>query len=108
MTASWTKNFPGRFMTLGVLYTFEAVLIALDAAKRAGSTEPAKLLEALRKTDIKDNATVGTGVHFDAKGQNPDTKSSLIQVQAGKPAAIVPAAAADAKPIWPMRAWDKR
>ncbi|HEY7608269.1 MAG TPA: ABC transporter substrate-binding protein [Alphaproteobacteria bacterium] len=108
MVASWTKNFPGRFMTLGVLYTFEAVLIALDACKRAGSTESAKLLEALRKTDIKDNATVGTGVHFDAKGQNPDTKSSLIQVRAGKPAAIVPAAAADAKPIWPMRPWDKR
>ena len=108
LVSSWTKNFPGRLMTLGVLYTFEAVLIALDAHKRAGSTEPAKLLEALRKTDIKDNATVGPGVHFDAKGQNPDTKSSLIQVQAGKPAAIVPAAAADAKPIWPMRAWDKR
>lgn len=108
MVASWTKNFPGRVMTLGVLQTFEAVLIALDAYQRAGSTEPGKLIAALRKTDIRDNVTVGPGVRFDAKGQNPDTKSSLIQVRAGKPVAIVPAAAADAKPIWPMRAWDKR
>ena len=108
MLSAWAKKAPGRVMTLGVLYTFEAVLTALDAYKRAGSTEPAKLLEALRKTDIKDNVTVGTGVHFNAKGQNPDTKSSLIQVRDGKPAAIVPASAADAKPIWPMRAWDKR
>jgi len=108
MIEAWAKKAPGKFMTLGALYTFEAVLTALDAHRRAGSTEPAKLLEALRKTDIRENVTVGPGVHFDAKGQNPDTKTSLIQVQGGKPAAIVPAAAADAKPSWPMRAWDKR
>lgn len=108
MLAAWEKKAPGRNMTLGVIQTFEAMLIALDAYKRAGSSEPAKLLEALRKTDIKDNVTVGTGAHFNAKGQNPDTKSSLIQVRDGKPIAIIPAAAADAKPVWPMRAWDKR
>jgi branched-chain amino acid transport system substrate-binding protein len=35
-------------------YTFEALLVAADAFKRAGSTDPKALAEAIRSTDIAD------------------------------------------------------
>jgi branched-chain amino acid transport system substrate-binding protein len=108
MIESWAKKFPGRNVTMGVTSTFEASLIALDAMKRAGAPEPARLIEALRATDISDNVSVGPGVKFNEKGQNAGTRSSLLQNRDGKPLAVIPAAAADAKPIWPMRAWDQR
>jgi branched-chain amino acid transport system substrate-binding protein len=108
MIAGWAKKFPDRNLNTSHSHSFEAVLIALDAWKRAGSTEPAKLLEALRKTDIKDSVTVGPGIKFNPNGQNDSTRNSAIQNRGGKLVPVAPASAAEAKPIWPMRAWDKR
>ena len=79
------------------------MLIALDAFKRAGTTEPAKLIDALRTTDLKDSVTVGPGIKFNANGQNVDTKNSIIQNRDGKLVPIVPKLAATGAPIWPMR-----
>lgn len=108
MAAEFAKKYPKRNLNTNHSHTFEAVLIAADAFKRAGSTESGKMLEALRKTDIKDNVTVGPGIRFNEKGQNPDTKNSGIQNRGGKNVTILPEAAANAKPIWPMRGWRKR
>lgn len=108
MAAAWEKRYPDRNLNTSHSHSFEAILIALDAHKRAGSTDPAKLIEALRATDIKDNVTVGPGIKFNASGQNPDTKNSGVQNRGGKLIPIVPKAAASGTPIWPMRAWDKR
>ena len=108
MNAAWEKRFPDRNLNTSHSHSFEAMLIALDAFKRAGTTEPGKLIEALRATDIKDSVTVGPGIKFNANGQNPDTKNSIIQNRDGKIIPVVPKAAAAGAPIWPMRAWDKR
>ncbi len=108
MIAGWQKKFPDRNLNTSHSHSFEATLIALDAWQRAGSTEPGKLLEALRKTDIKDSVTVGPGIKFNEHGQNVDTRNSAIQNRAGKLIPVAPAAAAEGKLIWPMRPWDKR
>ncbi|MFM9886907.1 MAG: ABC transporter substrate-binding protein [Burkholderiales bacterium] len=108
MNAAWDKRYPDRNLNTSHSHSFEAMLIALDAFKRAGTTEPGKLIEALRATDIKDSVTVGPGIKFNANGQNPDTKNSIIQNRDGKIIPVVPKAAAAGAPIWPMRAWDKR
>ena len=108
MNAAWEKRFPDRNLNTSHSHSFEAMLIALDAFKRAGTTEPGKLIEALRATDIKDSVTVGLGIKFNANGQNPDTKNSIVQNRDGKIIPVVPKAAAAGAPIWPMRAWDKR
>jgi len=102
------KQFPDRELNTNHTYAFEGVQYAVDAFKRAGSTEPGKLIEALRKTDIKDNVVTGAGVRFDAKGQNPDVKMSAIQNRGGKNLVILPQSAAVTKPNWPMRAWNAR
>lgn len=106
--AGFAKRFGDRGVSLNAIHTFEALVIALDAYKRAGSAEPGKLIEALRTTDIKENLAVGPGVKFDAKGQNVDTMNSALQNRAGKLVTVAPQAAADGAPIWPIRAWDKR
>lgn len=108
MEAEFAKQFSALQLNTNHAHTFEALLISADAYKRAGATDAAKLIEALQKTDIKDNVTVGPGVKFNEKGQNTATRNSAIQNRAGKTPTIFPAAAAETKPIWPMRGWDKR
>jgi len=108
MIAAWEKKFPDRSLNTSVSHSFEATLIALDAYKRAGSAEPAKLIEALRKTNIAENVTVGPAITFNENGQNTKTRNSAIQNRGGKLLPVAPKEAAVAKPIWPMRAWNAR
>ncbi len=108
LDAALKKRYPDRELNTNHTYAFEGILIAVDAHKRAGSTESGKLIEAFRKTDIKDNVVTGPGVHFNEKGQNPDVKMSAIQNRGGKNLVVLPQNAAVTKAIWPMRAWNKR
>jgi branched-chain amino acid transport system substrate-binding protein len=108
MIAAWSRKFPDRTLNTSVSHSFEATLIALDAYKRAGTAEPAKLIEALQKTNIADNVTVGPAITFNDKGQNTKTRNSAIQNRGGKLISVAPKEAAVGKPIWPMRAWNAR
>ena len=90
------------------VYTFEALLVAADAFKRAGSTDPKALADAIRTTSIKDNVSPGPGIQFDAKGQNDKLKNSAVQNRGGKLVVVAPKEAANAKPELPMRPYDKR
>ncbi|MFO0990206.1 MAG: ABC transporter substrate-binding protein [Alphaproteobacteria bacterium] len=108
LDAELKKRYPDRELNTNHTYAFEGILIAVDAHKRAGSTEAGKLIEAFRKTDIKDNVVTGPGVRFNEKGQNPDVKMSAIQNRDGKNLVVLPQNAAVTKAIWPMRAWTAR
>ena len=108
MIEAWGKKFPDRTLNTSVSHSFEATLIALDAYKRAGTAEPAKLIEALQKTNIAENVTVGPAITFNDKGQNTKTRNSAIQNRGGKLVSVAPKEAATSKPIWPMRAWNAR
>ena len=95
---------------LGTLqvFTFEAVLVAVDAFRRARSVDPTALANALRSTAIKNNVTPGPGISFDAAGQNQGLSLIALQNLAGQPRVILPSAAAEAHPILPMPAWSDR
>jgi branched-chain amino acid transport system substrate-binding protein len=108
LEAVHNKAFPEINLNTNHIYTFEALLIAADAFKRAGSTDPKALADAIRTTNITDNVSPGPGIQFNAKGQNDKLKNSAIQNRAGKLVAVAPKAAANAKPELPMRAYDKR
>jgi branched-chain amino acid transport system substrate-binding protein len=103
-----TKAFPEVNLNTNHIYTFEALLIAADAFKRAGSTEPKALADAIRATNIKDNVSTGPGIQFDAKGQNDKLKNSAIQNRGGKLVAVAPKEASNAQPELPMKPYDKR
>jgi branched-chain amino acid transport system substrate-binding protein len=108
MVAALAKSFPDINPNTNHVYTFEALLTAADAFKRAGSTDPKALADAIRTTNIKDNVSTGPGIQFDAKGQNDKLKNSGIQNRGGKLVAIAPATASNAKPELPMKPYDKR
>ena len=96
-----------RFHALNVGYTFEAILIVADAYKRAKSTRAQALTEAIRHTDIKDRMMIGAPIKFNAKGQVEGNLSACIQNQGLKPVVALPAAAAEAKPVFPWNEFKK-
>jgi branched-chain amino acid transport system substrate-binding protein len=102
------KKYPEISLNTNHVYTFEALLVAADAYKRAGSTDPKALADAIRATDIKDNVSPGPGISFDAKGQNSKLRNSGIQNRGGKLVTVAPKGATDAKAEFPMTAYDKR
>src|SRR5918999_4405196 len=108
LEAAHRKSHPDINLNTNHIYTFEALLVAADAFKRAGSTDPKALSDAIRATNIKDNVSTGPGIQFNAKGQNDKLKNSAIQNRGGKLVAVAPKDAANAKPELPMRPYKKR
>ncbi|MCB1525219.1 MAG: ABC transporter substrate-binding protein, partial [Rhodoblastus sp.] len=108
LVAAMAKSFPGVNLNTNHVFTFEALLVAADAYKRAGSSDPKALAEAIRKTNIADNSSMGPGIMFNAKGQNDKVVDGAVQNVGGKQVVVQPEASAIAKPIWPMPAYDKR
>ena len=88
----------GHQLNTNHIYTFEALLVAADAYKRAGSTDPKALADAIRATNITDNVSTGPGIPFNAKGQNDKLKNSAIQNRGGKLVTVAPKGAPTPRP----------
>ena len=108
LTAALAKAHPDVNLNTNQVYTFEALLVAADAYKRAGSADPKALADAIRTTNITDNVSPGPGIQFDAKGQNDKLRNSAIQNRGGKLVTVAPKGATDAKVQWPATPYTKR
>jgi branched-chain amino acid transport system substrate-binding protein len=108
LQAALAKANPGINLSTNHVYTFEALLVAADAYKRASSADPRALADAIRATNITDNVSIGPGIQFNAKGQNDKLKNGTIQNRGGKLVTLAPKDAANAKPEWPMAAYQNR
>lgn len=108
LLAALAKTYPDVHPGTNHVYTFEALLVAADAFKRAGSADPQALIEAIRATNITDNVGIGPGISFNEKGQNDTIKGAATQIQAGRHVTITPASIANGKPVLPMVPYDKR
>jgi branched-chain amino acid transport system substrate-binding protein len=108
LEAAMAAAHPDINLNANHIYTFEAILVAADAYRRAASADPKTLAEAIRKTDIKDNVSTGPGIQFSDKGQNYKLRNSAIQNRGGKLAVVAPKDASNAKPELPMTPYDKR
>ncbi len=108
LQAALGKAHPKVNLNTNHVYTFEALLVAADAYKRAGSTDPKALADAIRATNITDNVSPGPGIQFDAKGQNDKLRNSAIQNRDGKLVTVAPKGATDAKAEWPATPYTKR
>jgi branched-chain amino acid transport system substrate-binding protein len=102
LEAELAKLHPGVNLNTNHVYTFEALLVAADAYKRAASTDPKALVDAIRATNITDNVSIGPGIQFDAKGQNDKVRQGAFQNRNGKFVILAPHEAADGKPEWPL------
>ena len=105
---AFVKAHPGVNLNTNHVYTFEALLVAADAYKRAGSADPQALADAIRKSNITNNVSPGPGIQFNEKGQNDKLKNSAIQNRGGKLVTVAPKVAANAKVEWPLKPYDKR
>ena len=106
--AALAKAYPDVNMNTNHVFTFEALLTAADAFKRAGSTDPKALADALRATNITDNVAIGGGIQFNEKGHNDKVGDGAIQNRGGKHVTVAPKASANAAPEWPLTPYDKR
>jgi branched-chain amino acid transport system substrate-binding protein len=106
--AALAKAAPDVNLNTNHVFTFEALLVAADAYKRAGSTDAKALADAIRTTNITDNVSIGPGIQFDAKGQNDKVKSGAFQNRAGTLVTLAPKEAATGKPEWPMPSYASR
>ena len=91
------------------VYTFEALLIAADAFKRAGWTDPKALADAIRATNITDNVSSAARHPVQRQGPERRLKSSAHpeprrQADGGR----ARRRASNAKPELPMQPYDKR
>jgi len=85
----------------------EGFLVLADAINRAGSTDPAKIRDALKATNLPaDQMVTGyDGVKFDDKGQNVLASTLVTQMRGGKYVAIWPKARATDQVILPYKGW---
>ena len=95
------------FHGLNAGFTFEAILIAADAFKRARSTEPKTLAEAIRQTNITEKMSLGGPIKFNAKGQVEGIGSACVQNLNMLPTVVLPKSAATAKPVFPVPGYKK-
>ena len=108
LAAALAKAYPDINLNTNQVFTFEALMVAADAYKRAGSTDPNALANAIRATNITDNVAIGGGIRFDAKGQNDLVHDGVTQNRGGKQVVLAPKAAANTKPEWPMKPYQDR
>src|SRR5437660_5937050 len=108
LEAALEKVYPGVNLNTNHVYTFEALLVAADAYKRARSSDPKALADAIRATNITDNVSIGPGIQFNDKGQNDKLKNAAIQNRGGKLLTIAPKTASNAQPELPMSPYDRR
>jgi branched-chain amino acid transport system substrate-binding protein len=89
-------------------FTLEALLIAADAYKRAGTSNGPELMKAIRATDIAEHVMIGGPIKFDYKGQNVGIPSAVMQNRNRTPAVVLPASVAAMAPVFPMPPWQGR
>jgi len=96
-----------EFHGLNAGFTFEAILVAADAYKRARSTDAKTLADAIRQTNITEKMTLGGPIKFNEKGQVEGIGSACVQNRNLLPTVVLPASAATAKPVFPMPGYKK-
>ncbi len=109
MTQALEKRFAEKYkdghLDINIGFTFEGLLVIADAWLRAKSLAGTALMEALRRTDIKEHVITGGPIAFDAKGQNVNIKAAAVQNLNNKPTVVLPAEFAVARPVFPMPGW---
>ncbi|MFD2182540.1 ABC transporter substrate-binding protein [Rhodoplanes azumiensis] len=89
-------------------FTFEAIMIAADAFKRAGTSDGPTLMKAVKATDIAEHVMTGGPIRFDEKGQNNNIQAAVVQNRGRTPTVVLPAEFAVAAPVLPMPPWQGR
>lgn len=117
VTAQLVKLYPEKYskgvaLTEGHCKDMTNVLFIALAINQAGSTDSAKIAEALRnlKVDVKTLILpTGAGITMDQYGQNTSASGVILQMQNNKYATVYPDSVKAADIVFPMPSWaDKK
>ena len=102
LEARWKQKTGLPWMTFDPAFGYGHVYVLKEAMERAGSTDRAKIAEALHSMKLESGPAVaalnGT-VQFDAKGARVNPPSLLLQWQNGVPVVVYPTDVAVAAPL---------
>jgi branched-chain amino acid transport system substrate-binding protein len=109
VNAEFSKKYPGKYIDTNSGFAYLAVMVIADALERAKSTKPDSLVEALRKTYMKQDLMVGGAVTFNHKGDNVNADAAMVQVLEGSVKVVLPLKSAEAKYVYPMpkQLWER-
>jgi branched-chain amino acid transport system substrate-binding protein len=79
-----------------------------EGFKRAGTADGAELTKAIRGSNITEHAMIGGPISFDAKGQNDNIASAMVQNRNRTPTVVMPAENATMAPVFPIPPWQGR
>ncbi|MBW2033453.1 MAG: ABC transporter substrate-binding protein [Deltaproteobacteria bacterium] len=108
VNARYQKKFNKGPMDTNSAYAYEGVMIIADALERAKSTEPDKIVAALRKTNIKEHITLGGPIVFDKNGDNPNAITGMLQNLNGRTRLVLPREFAEVDYVFPTpNLWER-
>jgi branched-chain amino acid transport system substrate-binding protein len=109
VNASFSKKFQGKYIDTNSGYAYLGVMVIADALERAKSTKPEDIKEALKKTYLKQDLMVGGAVTFDARGDNVNADTAMVQVIGGNVKVVLPKKVAEAPYVFPMpkQLWER-
>ncbi|MFQ6018222.1 MAG: ABC transporter substrate-binding protein [Kiloniellaceae bacterium] len=110
LNALYKKHSGGREIYDPPIRSFVGALVLMDAINRAGSTDPEKIRQALRETNIPPGQIPmpWQNIKFGPDGQNNGVSTVLIQVQDGRYYSIYPFDVAAREVIFPFPKWSAR
>ena len=83
-------------------YSYDGMMLIADILERARSTDPDRVVEAIRATSYTGGLMVYAGpVAFNELGDNPNAIPAMIQIQGQKPVVVWPREAAAQKFVFP-------
>jgi branched-chain amino acid transport system substrate-binding protein len=98
----YAKRTAGKNLDTNAGYSYEAIVVIADVLERAKATEADAVVDAIKKTSLKDPLMVSAGpVMFNEVGDNPNAATAMIQILGGKPVVVWPREAAAAKYVFP-------
>jgi branched-chain amino acid transport system substrate-binding protein len=104
LVARYIKRTGNPWMGQNEIFAYAHVQILAWALNKAGVANRVKVADAIRNMNITDGPAIyfpGHHLQFTSIGRRVGAALVIIQWQSGKPVTIFPAAAAQAKPIWP-------
>ncbi len=104
----YNKRYTKVIFQSHAVHAYNATLVLMDALERAGTTDSAKLRDAIAATSLKEHMAPGGPIEFGPTGQNKNALATLQQVQKGKIKVVLPKKYADAKPVYPIPPWSAK
>ncbi len=90
------------------VHGYNAALVVIDALERIGTTDTAKLRDAIAKTSLKEHMAPGGPIEFDSTGQNKNAMITLQQIQKRDIKVVMPDEYSDAQPVFPVPKWSDK